>query len=175
MIIRCFCGAHASRVVLPCLLGPLDRCRRLPYLTAMPDHELLECFDNPNPGRSFVIEHVSDEFTSVCPKTGHPDFGSVSLSYIPADACVELKSLKLYYQSFRNEGIFYEAVTNRIADDLARAMEPIWMQLTTDWKGRGGIRSRITVEVGSHPDDTPRGVDHEEDDDEDDDRLPPGY
>lgn len=141
----------------------------------MPDRDLLECFDNPNPGRSFVIDHVSDEFTSTCPKTGHPDFGSVSLSYIPGDACVELKSLKLYYQSFRNEGIFYEAVTNRIADDLARAMEPIWMSVVTDWKGRGGIRSRITVELGQHPHDAPRSADDDFDDEEDDDRLPPGY
>jgi 7-cyano-7-deazaguanine reductase len=140
----------------------------------MPDADLLECFDNPNPGRPFVIDHTSDEFTSVCPKTGHPDFGSVSLSYIPGPACVELKSLKLYYQSFRNEGIFYEAVTNRIADDLAKAMDPVWMQLITDWKGRGGIRSRITVETGRHPDDAPRGRDDDYDD-EDDDSPPPGY
>ena len=136
--------------------------------------ELLECFNNPSPGRSFIIEHVAEEFTSVCPKTGHPDFGSVSLSYVPADLCVELKSLKLYYQSFRSEGIFYEAVTNQIADDLEKAMSPVWMQLTTDWKGRGGIRSRITVEVGQHPGDAPRSGD-DFDDEDDDDRLPPGY
>lgn len=142
----------------------------------MPDRDLLECFDNPHPGRSFVIEHVADEFTSVCPKTGHPDFGQVILQYVPADACVELKSLKLYYQSFRNEGIFYEAVTNQIAEDLARAMEPVWMSVVTDWKGRGGIRSRITVEVGQHPQDAPRsGGADDFDDEEDDDRLPPGY
>lgn len=140
----------------------------------MPDRDLLKCFDNPNPGRSYVIEHAADEFTSVCPETGHPDFGSVTLSYIPGDACVELKSLKLYYQSFRNEGIYYEAVTGKIAEDLARAMEPVWMQVVTDWKGRGGIRSRITVEVGEHPQDAPRGGD-DFDDEEDDDRLPPGY
>ncbi len=120
----------------------------------MPDASLLECFDSPAPSveggrRDFVIEHVSEEFTSVCPKTGHPDFGHVTLRYIPTDRCVELKSLKLYYQSFRNEGIFYEAVTNRIADDLQHAMRPKWMVLQTDWKGRGGIRSTITVEVGS--------------------------
>ena len=117
----------------------------------MPDAKLLECFDNPHPGRGYVIEHVADEFTSVCPKTGHPDFGSVTLRYVPDKQCVELKSLKLYYQGFRNEGIFYEAVTNRIADDLARAMAPRWMVVTTDWKGRGGIRSRISVEVGDVP------------------------
>ncbi len=117
----------------------------------MPDVSLLECFDNPNPNRPYVIEHVSEEFTSVCPKTGHPDFGNVTLQYIPAAGCVELKSLKLYYQSFRNEGIFYEAVTNQIADDLAKAMSPKWMLIQTDWKGRGGIRSTIRVEVGQYP------------------------
>ena len=139
----------------------------------MPDSSLLECFDNPSPGRPFVIEHVSEEFTSVCPKTGHPDFGHVILQYVPDGLCIELKSLKLYYQSFRTEGIFYEAVTNRIADDLAKAMSPQWLQITTDWKGRGGIRSRITVEVGTHPSDAPSLGEYE--DDEDDDRLPPGY
>lgn len=122
----------------------------------MPDVKLLECFESPAPmvdgaRRDFVIEHVSEEFTSVCPKTGHPDFGDVTLRYIPADKCVELKSLKLYYQSFRNEGIFYEAVTNTIADDLQKAMQPTWMEVVTDWKGRGGIRSTITVELGKRP------------------------
>jgi 7-cyano-7-deazaguanine reductase len=121
----------------------------------MPNAKLLECFASPATGkaagRDFVIEHVSDEFTSVCPVTGHPDFGSVTVRYCPGKLCVELKSLKLYYQSFRNEGIFYEAVTNRIADDLAAAMKPKWMILTTDWKGRGGIRSQIRVDVGRVP------------------------
>lgn len=117
----------------------------------MPNANLLETFPNPNPGRDYVIEHVSDEFTSVCPKTGHPDFGSVTLRYVPDEACVELKALKLYYQSFRNQGIFYEAVTNRIADDLAAAMKPRWMIVQTDWKGRGGIRSTIRVDVGPVP------------------------
>ena len=139
----------------------------------MPDIKLLESFDNPSPGRPYVIEHVSEEFTSVCPKTGHPDFGNVILQYVPDAMCVELKSLKLYYQSFRNEGIFYEAVTNKIADDLNKAMAPAWLQLTTDWRGRGGIRSRITVELGEHPDDRRR--DDDDYDDEDDDSPPPGY
>ncbi|MFN9076438.1 MAG: preQ(1) synthase, partial [bacterium] len=93
----------------------------------------------------------SEEFTSVCPKTGHPDFGNVTLRYVPGDRCVELKSLKLYYQSFRNAGIFYEAVTNRMRDDLAQAMTPAWMQVITSWKGRGGIRSRIVATAGEVP------------------------
>jgi len=117
----------------------------------MPDAAQLECFDNPNPGRDYVIEHVADEFTSVCPKTGHPDFGTVTVRFVPDKTCVELKSLKLYLQSFRNEGIFYEAVTNAIADDLAAAMQPRWMIIETNWKGRGGIRSRICVTVGDVP------------------------
>jgi len=145
----------------------------------MPDAKLLECFDNPNPGRPYVIDHVHDEFTSVCPKTGHPDFGVVTLSYIPADQCIELKSLKLYYQSFRNQGIFYEAVTNQIADDLDKAMNPAWMLVQTDWRGRGGIRSTIRVEVGEHPNDAygrDRARPEDDFDDEDEDGpLPPGY
>ena len=114
----------------------------------MPDAKLLECFPNPAPKRNFIIEHIAEEFTSTCPKTGHPDFGTVTVRFIPNKVCVELKSLKLYLQSFRNEGIFYEAVTNSIADDLAKAMKPRWMVVETNWKGRGGIRSVITVEVG---------------------------
>lgn len=114
----------------------------------MPDVKLLETFPNPNPRRPYVIEHVSDEFTSVCPKTGHPDFGVVTLRYSPNKSCVELKALKLYYQSFRAEGIFYEAVTNKICDDLVKLMKPRWLILQTDWKGRGGIRSRITATHG---------------------------
>jgi len=117
----------------------------------MPDPGMLETFPNPTPGRDYVIEHVASEFTSVCPKTGHPDFATVTLRYGPAAACVELKGLKLYYQSFRNEGIFYEAVTNRIAADLYAAMTPKWMTLRTDWTGRGGIRSTITVTLGRPP------------------------
>jgi 7-cyano-7-deazaguanine reductase len=120
-------------------------------MSAMSDPAQLACFDNPNPGRDYVIEHVAEEFTSVCPKTGHPDFGTVTLRYGPDQHCVELKSFKLYLQGFRNEGIFYEAVTNRIAEDLARVMAPRWLVLRTDWRGRGGIRSTITVAIGDVP------------------------
>lgn len=119
--------------------------------------ELLECFPNParegegHIARDYVIEHVAEEFTSVCPKTGHPDFGEVTLRYVPDRLCVELKSLKLYYQSYRNEGIFYEAVTHRIAEDLEAVMMPKWMVVQTEWRGRGGIRSVVTVELGRDP------------------------
>lgn len=118
----------------------------------MPDTSLLETFDSPS-DQPFVIEHVSEEFTSVCPKTGHPDFGDVVLRYEPkpGGVCVELKSLKLYYQSFRNEGIFYEAVTNRMRDDLVALLDPAWLQLVTVWRGRGGIRSRIFAGHGQVP------------------------
>jgi 7-cyano-7-deazaguanine reductase len=121
----------------------------------MPDFKLLEAFPAPSDS-PFTIEHISDEFTSVCPKTGHPDFGVIKLLYQPAPArsggvCVELKSLKLYYQSFRNEGIFYEAVTNTIRDDLVRLMKPTWLQIRSEWRGRGGIRSVITAEQGDVP------------------------
>ncbi len=136
---------------------------------------MLETFDNPSPDRHYVIEHTHDEFTSVCPKTGHPDFGTVNLQYVPGDLCVELKSLKLYYQSFRDKGIFYEAVTNQIANDLNGAMDPVWLQVVTDWRGRGGIRSRITVELGRHPHDAPPPREDDFEDEDDDDSLPPGY
>ncbi len=117
--------------------------------------DLLECFDNPHPERDYVIEHVAEEFTSLCPKTGHPDFGRVVLRYTPDRLCVELKSLKLYYQSYRNEGIFYEAVTNRIADDLIALMRPRWLELETRWTGRGGIRSTIRVTHGRRGEQAP--------------------
>lgn len=118
----------------------------------MPDATLLESFPTPSPS-PFVIEHISEEFTSVCPKTGHPDFGHVTLRYQPATGgvCVELKSLKMYYQSFRNEGIYYEAVTNTIRDQLVAAVRPAWLQVITDWKGRGGIRSTIRADFGPVP------------------------
>ena len=121
----------------------------------MPDAGLLETFPTPT-DEPFVIEHVAEEFTSVCPKTGHPDFGVVTLRFAPAPAakggeCVELKSLKLYLQSFRNEGIFYEAVTNRIKADLVALLKPAWLQVITDWSGRGGIRSTIRADHGDIP------------------------
>jgi 7-cyano-7-deazaguanine reductase len=121
----------------------------------MPDASTLEVFPSPTDS-PYVIEHVAEEFTSQCPKTGHPDFGVVTLRYQPAPAktggvCVELKSLKVYYQSFRNEGIFYETVTNRIRDDLVRLMKPAWLQVRTDWRGRGGIRSVVRAEHGDVP------------------------
>jgi len=117
----------------------------------MADPSILECFDNPAPQRDYVIEHIAEEFTSVCPRTGHPDFATVVLRYCPDQRCVELKSLKLYYQAYRNEGIFYEAVTNQIRDHLVDAMQPRWLVLQTRWTGRGGIHSIITATHGDPP------------------------
>ncbi len=117
----------------------------------MPDPSLLEAFPAPT-ATPFVIEHTSEQFTSLCPKTGHPDFGRVVLRYGPDRTCVELKSLKLYYQSYRSEGIYYEAVTNQIRDDLVALLSPTWLAVVTDWAGRGGIRSRIIATQGEIPD-----------------------
>lgn len=110
---------------------------------------LLETFINPHPKRDYLIEHHVHEFTSTCPKTGQPDFGTMILRYVAADCCVELKSLKLYLQSYRNRGIFYEDVTNVILDDLVACLAPKWMQIETTWSVRGGIHSVITAEHGS--------------------------
>lgn len=110
---------------------------------------LLETFPNPHPGRDYLIEHHAHEFTSVCPKTGQPDFGTLVIRYVAGDRCVELKSLKLYLQSYRNRGIFYEDVTNLILDDLVRCTQPKWMQIQTTWSVRGGIHSVITAEYGN--------------------------
>ncbi|MCA9240855.1 MAG: NADPH-dependent 7-cyano-7-deazaguanine reductase QueF, partial [Planctomycetales bacterium] len=86
------------------------------------------------------------EFTSVCPKTGQPDFGTITITYTPRKKCVELKSLKFYLQSYRNEGIFYENVTNTILDDLAAAIEPQWMKVEAAFSARGGITETVTVQ-----------------------------
>ncbi len=107
--------------------------------------EMLETFENQFPGRQYTIEIVCPEFTSVCPKTGQPDFGTLTFRYVPAARCVELKSLKLYLQQFRNEGIFYEHVTNRILDDLIAVLEPRRMTLVAAFTPRGGITTTVTA------------------------------
>lgn len=114
----------------------------------MTDHfrDTLETFENANPQRDYVIEITCPEFTSVCPKTGQPDFGTLIFEYVPDQKCVELKSLKMYLQKFRNEGIFYEMVTNRILDDFVAVAEPRRALLTAKFTPRGGISSVIKVE-----------------------------
>ena len=108
--------------------------------------DMLETFENQYPDREYQIEIICPEFTSVCPKTGQPDFGELTITYTPARLCVELKSLKLYLQQFRNEGIFYEHATNRILDDLVATVQPRHMTLTARFTPRGGIRTNVTVE-----------------------------
>lgn len=105
--------------------------------------ELLEVFDNSFPEREYLIVHKANEFTSVCPKTGQPDFGIITISYIAKKKCVELKSLKYYLQSFRNEGIFYENVINKILEDLAAVTDPKWMEVKGDFSIRGGLQSTV--------------------------------
>src|SRR4051794_40301022 len=106
---------------------------------------MLETFENQFPERPYTIEIVCPEFTSVCPKTGQPDFGVLTFTYVPAKLCVELKSLKLYLQQFRNEGIFYEHVTNRILDDLVAVMHPRELTLEAEFTPRGGISTTVTA------------------------------
>lgn len=112
---------------------------------------ILETFDNPRPGRAFLIESVTHEFTCDCPKTGQPDFATLRLRYVADQRCVELKSLKLYLQSFRNEGHFHEDVTNRILDALVEATAPIWMEVRGEFRTRGGIATTITARHGERP------------------------
>ena len=106
---------------------------------------VLETFPNEFPERDYTIEIECPEFTSVCPKTGQPDFGVLTFTYTPETKCVELKSLKLYLQQFRSEGIFYENVTNRILDDLVAALQPRRMTLVARFSARGGITTCVTV------------------------------
>ena len=106
----------------------------------------LETFDNPMPGRDYTIYISIPEFTCLCPKTGQPDFAVIEIAYVPNLHCVELKSLKLYIWSFRNEGAFHEAVTNRMLDDLARACEPHFMRITAKFNVRGGIYTNVVAE-----------------------------
>lgn len=114
-----------------------------------PFRDLLETFENCYPNRDYTIQIVCPEFTSVCPKTGQPDFGTLTIHYVPDQRCVELKSLKLYLQQYRNEGIFYEHVTNRILDDLVGAIRPRQMRLVAAFTPRGGITTTVTAEFVS--------------------------
>ncbi len=107
---------------------------------------ILETFPNPNPERDYVVIHTAPEFTSNCPKTGQPDFATIKLEYIPDQLCVELKSYKFYLNSFRNDGIYFEAVTNRILNDLVQVTAPRFMKITADFNVRGGISSIIIAE-----------------------------
>lgn len=131
----------------------------------MPKPQLLETFPNPYPGRNYEIYMECPEFTSLCPlggvesdaqelkllEGGAPDFATIRITYVPDAKCVELKSLKLYFWSFRNDGIFYERVVNHILDDLVAAVAPRWMRVVGDFNVRGGIKSIITADHGTRP------------------------
>ena len=130
--------------------------------------ELLETFPNPHPDRGYEIRMECAEFTSLCPvggiesdaaelralEGGAPDFGTIRITYVPADRCLELKSLKLYLWSFRNDGIFYERAVNRILDDLVKASRPAFMEVVGDFNVRGGIKSIVTARHGRRPEAT---------------------
>ena len=106
----------------------------------------LETFPNPNPERDYEISFEAPEFTCLCPMTGQPDFATIHIRYVPDQKCVELKSLKLYLWSYRDEGTFHEAVTNRIANDLIRALDPRFISVEGDFYVRGGIKTKVKVE-----------------------------
>lgn len=108
--------------------------------------KILEVFDNQYKNRNYIVTHIAPEFTSLCPKTKQPDFGKLTIEYVPDKLCVELKSLKLYLNSYRNDGIFYETVTNKILDDLVKVCKPRFMKVTAEFNVRGGISSIIAAE-----------------------------
>lgn len=114
-------------------------------MTAQPS-KALETFDNPEPGRDYTIRLEIPEFTCLCPLTGQPDFAALTLEYVPDARCVELKSLKLYVWSFRDEGAFHEAVSNQILNDLVKLLAPRFMRLAAAFRVRGGIATTVTVE-----------------------------
>ena len=116
----------------------------MPVESTPPSRDQLETFANPNPGRDYTIEIVCPEFTSLCPLTGQPDFGCITFTYTPDATCVELKSLKLYLQRFRTQGIFYEQVINRMLDDFVAMLDPRMAKVVGAFTPRGGISSVIT-------------------------------
>ena len=112
---------------------------------------ILEVFDNPRPLRDYEVEFVFPEFTSVCPVTGQPDFATITIRYVPDAWCVEMKSLKLYFFAYRSKGIFYEAVTNTILDDLVATLKPRHMTVIGAFNVRGGTAGTVTVEYYANP------------------------
>jgi 7-cyano-7-deazaguanine reductase len=111
-----------------------------------PTPELFETFPNPAPERDYTVRMVIPEFTCLCPRTGQPDFATLEVEYIPDATCVELKSLKLYIWSYRDQGAFHEAVTNRILDDLCKAIEPRFLRVSAKFNVRGGISTTVVAE-----------------------------
>jgi 7-cyano-7-deazaguanine reductase len=105
----------------------------------------VETFPNPEPKREYLIEFSVPEYTSVCPKTGQPDFGTIRVRYAPAAACLEMKSLKLYFHGYRDRGVFYEAAVNAILDDLVASCRPRWMEVVGAFTPRGGMAATVTA------------------------------
>jgi len=112
----------------------------------------IDSFENPHRGRDYEIEFVAPEFTSMCPMTGQPDFGTLTVTYTPEARCIELRSFKYYLQTFRDRGIFYEDVVNQVLDDIVAAIAPRWVMVTGQFSTRGGISTRITA---THPEEAP--------------------
>ena len=135
---RCF---PVSIAAVPIQAHNRPECYNFPIMAAQP----IETFPNPRPGRDYEIEIHCPEFTSVCPKTGLPDFGEIIIKYVPDERCIELKALKYYLLDFRNRGIFYEAATNQILDDLVAACSPRRMTVVGDFTARGGISTSVTT------------------------------
>ena len=121
------------------------RSRRSPLPATRGQRRTIETFPNPRPGRDYEIAIRCPEFTSVCPKTGLPDFGEIRITYVPDEHCIELKALKYYMIDFRQRGIFYEAVTNQILDDLVATCAPRRMTVVGDFSARGGITTTVTA------------------------------
>jgi len=115
----------------------------------MSEQVKIELFDNPRPERDYCINISCPEFTSLCPRTGQPDFGEIVIEYCPDKSCIELKSLKFYMQGYRDKGIFYEALTNDILDDLSTLCKPRWMKVTSRFTPRGGIKTEVIAEYKS--------------------------
>lgn len=122
------------------------------YIMTTPQKNV-ETFENPKKGRNYVIRCDCPEFTCLCPRTGQPDFANITIKYIPDEKCIELKSLKLYLWSYRNEGVFHEAVTNNILDDLVRACRPKFMEVKAEFFARGGITTTVIATHGEYPSD----------------------
>jgi 7-cyano-7-deazaguanine reductase len=119
-------------------------------MTTKPSREI-EVFANPEPGRDYTIRMECPEFTCLCPRTGQPDFATMHIQYVPDTLCIELKSLKLYLWSYRNEGAFHEALVNQILSDLGAACKPRFMEVVGDFYVRGGIHTTVTASVGKKP------------------------
>ena len=119
-------------------------------MTTQPSKNLVT-FNNPNPEKDYLVECVTPEFTCLCPMTGQPDFATIEIRYTPDKLCVELKSLKLYLWSYRNEGAYHEAVTNKIMDDIVKTIQPRWIEVRSKFLVRGGITTTVTCQHGDKP------------------------